>query len=256
VAIDYKKEGRIAIFTINRPEAFNMVNVRVFRELHKRMVEFRDDPELWVGIITGARTRAFSAGADIKDMLPFAREHRDSPEALPPSIMRGLDMWKPLIAAVNGLALGGGLEIVLACDIRIASEKARFGTPEVTLGLIPGWGGTQRLPRMLPWCKAAELLLMGRLIDAQEAYRIGLVNKVVPQEQVMPVAKEWAEAICQAGPLAVRAAKEAMIRGSSMPLEDGLQLESSLFNRIMGTEDYAEGVAAFNEKRKPVYKAK
>jgi len=220
------------------------------------MVEFRDDPELWVGIITGARTRAFSAGADIKDMLPFAREHRDDPRALPPSIMRGLDMWKPLIAAVNGLALGGGLEIVLACDIRIASEKARFGTPEVTLGLIPGWGGTQRLPRMLPWCKAAELLLMGRPIDAQEAYRIGLVNKVVPQEQVMPVAKEWAEAICQAGPLAVRAAKEAMIKGSSMPLEDGLQLESSLFNRIMDTEDYAEGIAAFNEKRKPVYRAK
>ena len=256
MAVDYKKEGRIAIFTINRPEAFNMVNVQVFQELHDRMVEFRDDPELWVGIITGARTRAFSAGADIKDMLPFARENRDSPGALPPSIMRGLDMWKPLIAAVNGLALGGGLEIVLACDIRIASEKARFGTPEVTLGLIPGWGGTQRLPRMLPWCKAAELLLMGRPIDAQEAYRIGLVNKVVPQEQVMPTAKEWAEVICQAGPLAVRAAKEAMIRGSSLTLEDGLRLESSLFNRIMGTEDYAEGVAAFNEKRRPVYKAK
>ncbi len=256
MAVDYRKEGRIAIFTINRPEAFNMVNLQIFRELHERMVEFRDDSELWVGIITGARTRAFSAGADIKDMLPFAREHRDSPGALPSSIMRGLDMWKPLIAAVNGLALGGGLEIVLACDIRIASEKARFGTPEVTLGLIPGWGGTQRLPRMLPWCKAAELLLMGRPIDAQEAYRIGLVNKVVPQEQVMPVAKEWAEAICQAGPLAVRAAKEAMIRGSSMSLEDGLQLESSLFNRIMDTEDYAEGVAAFNEKRKPVYRAK
>jgi enoyl-CoA hydratase/carnithine racemase len=256
MAVDYKKEGRIAIFTINRPEAFNMVNVQIFRELYERMVEFRDDPELWVGIITGARTRAFSAGADIRDMLPFARAHRDSPGALPSSIMRGLDMWKPLIAAVNGLALGGGLEIVLACDIRIASEKARFGTPEVALGLIPGWGGTQRLPRMLPWCKAAELLLTGRPIDAQEAYRIGLVNKVVPQEQVMPTAGEWAEAICQAGPLAVRAAKEAMIRGSSMPLEDGLQLESSLFNRIMDTDDYAEGVAAFNEKRKPVYKAK
>ncbi len=256
MAVDYKKEGRIAIFTINRPEAFNMVNVKIFRELHERIVEFRDDPELWVGIITGARTRAFSAGADIKDMLPFAREHRDQPEALPPNIMRGLDVWKPLIAAINGMALGGGLEIVLACDIRIASEKARFGTPEVTLGLIPGWGGTQRLPRMLPWCKAAELLLMGRPIDAQEAYRIGLVNKVVPQEQVMPTAKEWAEVICQAGPLAVRAAKEAMIRGSSMPLEDGLQLESSLFNRIMDTDDYAEGVAAFNEKRRPVYKAK
>lgn len=256
MAVDYKKEGRIAIFTINRPEAFNMVNAQIFQELHARMVEFRDDPELWVGIITGARTRAFSAGADIKDVLPFARENRERLWALPPSIMRGLDLWKPLIAAVNGLALGGGLEIVLACDIRIASEKARFGTPEVTLGLIPGWGGTQRLPRMLPWCKAAELLLMGRPIDAQEAYRIGLVNKVVPQEQVMPTAKEWAEVICQAGPLAVRAAKEAMIRGSSMPLEDGLQLESSLFNRIIDTEDYAEGVAASNEKRRPVFKAK
>ncbi len=220
------------------------------------MVEFRDDPELWVGIITGARTRAFSVGADIKDMLPFAREHRDSPGALPPSIMRGLDMWKPLIAAVNGLALGGGLEIVLACDIRIASEKARFGTPEVTLGLIPGWGGTQRLPRMLPCCKAAELLLMGRPIDAQEAYRIGLVNKVVPQEQVMPMAKEWAEVICRAGPLAVRAAKEAMIRGRDMTLNDGLRLENSLSAYLLGTEDFNEGITAFVEKRKPVYKAK
>jgi enoyl-CoA hydratase/carnithine racemase len=256
MAVDYKKEGRIAIFTINRPEAFNMVNVQVFQELHDRMVEFRDDPELWVGIITGARTRAFSAGADIKDMLPFAREHRDSPGALPPSIMRGLDMWKPLIAAINGLALGGGLEIVLACDIRIASEKARFGTPEVTLGLIPGWGGTQRLPRMLPWCKAAELLLMGKPIDAQEAYRIGLVNKVVPQEQVMPMAKEWAEVICQAEPLAVRAAKEAMIRGSGMTLDDGLRLENSLNSYLFGTEDFTEGITAFAEKRKPVYKAK
>jgi len=254
--VDYKREGRIAIFTINRPEAFNMVNVQIFQELHERMVEFRDDPELWVGIITGARTRAFSAGADVKDILPFAREHRDKPEALPPSIMRGLDVWKPLVAAINGMALGGGLEIALACDIRIASEKTRFGTPEVNLGVIPGWGGTQRLPRMLPWCKAAELLLTGRPIDAQEAYRIGLVNKVVPQEQVMPEAREWAEAICQAGPLAVWAAKEAMVRGSSMTLEDGLRLESALFNRVLGTEDFNEGITAYAEKRKPVFRAK
>ena len=256
MAVDYEKEGRIAIITINRPGAFNMVNVQTFQELHERMVEFRDDPELWVGIITGARTRAFSAGADIKDVLPFAREHRDQPEALPPSIMRGLDVWKPLIAAINGMALGGGLEIALACDIRIASEKARFGTPEVNLGVMPGWGGTQRLPRMLPWCKAAELLLTGRPIDAQEAYRIGLVNKVVPQEQVIPTAKEWAEIICQTGPLAVRAAKEAMVRGSSMSLEDGLRLERALFNRVIGTEDFDEGITAYAEKRKPVFKAK
>ena len=256
MAIDYKKEGRIAIFTINRPEELNSVNVQLFQELHDRMIEFRDDPELWVGIITGTGKKAFSIGADIKEMLPFAKEHRESQRTFPPSIMRGLDIWKPLIAAVNGWALGGGLEIVLACDIRIASERARFGTPEVTLGLIPGWGGTQRLPRMLPWCKAAELLLTGRLIDAQEAYRIGLINKVVPREQVMPTAMEWAETICQAAPLAVRAAKEAMVRGSSMTLEEGLQLENSLEAYLLGTEDFAEGTTASVEKRKPVYKAK
>jgi len=256
LAIDYKKEGRIAIFTINRPEAMNAMNVEAIRELHEAMVDFRDDPNLWVGIITGAGERVFSAGADIKDMLPFMKEHRDKPWAMPPTHLRGLELWKPLIAAINGMALGGGLEIALACDIRIASENARFGTPEVTLGLIPGWGGTQRLPRMVPWCKAAEILLMGRPIDAQEAYRIGLVNKVVPLEQLMPTAREWAEVICQAGPLAVRAAKEAMIRGCSMSLEEGLRLENSLEVYLLGTEDFTEGTTAFVEKRKAVYKAK
>jgi len=256
MVVDYAKEGKIAIFTINRPEALNSVNVQVFQELSDRMVDFRDDAELWVGIITGAGEKAFSAGADIKDILPFAKEHRHRPWAFPTSIMRGLDMWKPLIAAINGWALGGGLEIVLACDIRIASENARFGNPEVTLGLIPGWGGTQRLPRMLPWCKAAEILLMGKPIDAEEAYRIGLVNKVVPKDKLMPTAKEWAEVICQAGPLAVRAAKEAMTRGSSMTLDDGLRLENSLNAYLMGTDDFTEGTTAFTEKRKPVFKAK
>ncbi len=256
MAIDYKKEGRIAIFTINRPEAMNAMNVEAVRELHEAMVDFRDDPDLWVGIITGAGERAFSAGADIKDMLPFMKEHRDSPWAMPATPMRGLELWKPLIAAINGMALGGGLEIALACDIRIASENARFGTPEITIGLMPGWGGTQRLPRMVPWCKAAEILLMGRPIDAQEAYRIGLVNKVVPLEQLMPTAREWAEVICQAGPLAVRAAKEAMIRGCSMSLEEGLRLENSLEVYLLGTEDFTEGTTAFVEKRKAVYKAK
>ena len=256
MAIDYTKEGKIAIFTINVPEAMNSMTLDTARESHEAMVDFRDDPDLWVGIITGAGEKACCVGAGIKDVLPFMQEHRRSEWAFPPSIWRGLELWKPLIAAVNGYALGGGLETALSCDIRIASENARFGTPEVTLGLVPGWGGTQRLTRMLPWCKAAELLLMGRPIDAQEAYRIGLVNKVVPQEQVMPMAKEWAETICQAGPLAIRAAKEAMIRGSSMPPEDGLQLESSLFNCVIGTEDFNEGITAYAEKRKPVFKAK
>ncbi len=257
MAIDYQKEGKIAIFTLNRPEALNAMNVQTARELHEAMADFRDDPELWVGIITGAGDRAFCAGADIKDMLPFLKEHlQNRPWAMPDTPMRGLDLWKPIIAAINGVALGGGLEIVLACDLRIASEKARFGCPEVNLGLIPGWGATQRLPRMVPRCKAAELLLMGKIIDAEEAYRIGLVNIVVPPEAVMTTAKEWAEVICQAGPLAVRAAKEAMIRGSNLTLEDGLRLENALEAYLMSTKDFTEGTTAFVEKRKPDFKAK
>ena len=257
MAVDYEKEGRVAIFTLNRPQAMNAMNMELAQEFYEAVVDFRDDPELWVGIITGAGDKAFCGGADIKDTLPFMKEHLGWQHwAFPPTIMRGIELWKPLIAAINGLALGGGLEIALTCDIRIASENARLGTPEVTLGLIPGWGGTQRLSRVIPWAKAAEMLLMGRLIDAQEAYRIGLVNKVVPQGEVMPTAKEWAKAICQAGPLAVRAAKEAMIRGYSLSLEDGLKLETSLEARVMETEDFIEGTTAFVERRKPVYKGK
>jgi len=256
MAVNYEKSGRIAIFTINRPEAMNALNMETMGELRDAMTDFRDDPELWVGIVTGAGEKAFCGGADIKDTLPFMKEHSHDVWSFPASIMRGLEMWKPLIAAINGMALGGGLELALACDIRIASETARLGTPEVTLGLIPGWGGTQRLPRAVPWCKAAELLLMGKLVDAEEAYRIGLVNKVVPQAEVMATAKEWAEAICKAAPLAVRSAKEAMIRGSAMTLEEGLRLESSLVAYVMATEDFTEGTTAFVEKRKPDYKAK
>lgn len=254
--VEYKKEAKIVTFTLNRPEALNSLSIPLWQEFHDRLVDFRDDPELWVGIITGAGDRAFCAGADIKTTLPFMREHRQAPWAIPSTHMRGLDMWKPLIAAINGLAFGGGLEIVLACDIRIASEKARFGQAEVTLGLIPGGGGTQRLPRMIPWCKAAEIILTGRSIDAKEAHRIGLVNEVVPPGQVMTIAKEWAEAICQLGPLAVRAAKEAMIRGSDMTLDDGLRLENALFAYAAGTEDSNEGITAFVEKRRPVYRGK
>lgn len=255
MAIDYIKEGKIAIFTINQPPV-NTMNLETWRQLHQAMVDFRDNPELWVGIITGAGKKYFCGGADLKDTVPFIKEHGDSPQEFPATPMRGLDLWKPLIAAINGTALGGGLETVLACDIRIASETARLGTPEVTLGLIPGWGGTQRLPQMIPWCKAAQLLLTGKHINAQEAYRIGLVNEVVPPEEVIPRAKEWADLICQAAPLAVRAAKEAMVKGYSLALEDGLQLENALIAYTLGTEDYTEGAKAFTEKRKPIFKAK
>ena len=254
--LDYTKEGKIATFTINRPEAMNALNLQVTRELHEALIDFRDDENLWVGIFTGAGDKAFCAGADIKELLPFLAEHGQEIWAFPATHNRGMDLWKPLIAAINGFCLGGGLEIALGCDIRIAGEKARLGVPEVTLGLIPGDGGTQRLPRAIPRCKAAEMLLMGKMIDAQEAYRIGLVNTVVPPEEVMSTAREWAESICKAGPLAVRAAKQAMLRGCEMPLNDGLRLEFMLNAYVTSTEDFKEGTTAFVEKRKPVYKAK
>ncbi|MBT9163854.1 MAG: Short-chain-enoyl-CoA hydratase [Chloroflexi bacterium] len=247
----YEKSDHVATITLNRPEAFNAISPEVYQEFSDTMIRFRDDPDVWVAIITGAGQKAFSAGADIKQMLPRLA---DKSFALPPGIMRGLNIWKPIIAAINGLALGGGLEIVLACDIRIAAENARFGTPEVSLGLIPGWGGTQRLPRMLPWCKAAEILLMGKPIDAQEAYRIGLINKVVAPAELMSTAQEWAARICENGPIAIRAAKEAMIRGMNMSLDDGLRLEESFFAGLTTTEDFKEGISAFAEKRKPQYK--
>jgi len=147
MVIEYVKEGKLAIFTILRPEAHNALSMAAINELRETMTAFQDDPEVLVGIITGTGDKAFCAGADIKDTLSFMKEHRHTPEDFPPTLMRGLNIWKPLIAAINGLALGGGLELALACDIRIAADSARFGLPEVGLGLLPGWGGTQRLTR-------------------------------------------------------------------------------------------------------------
>lgn len=254
MSFDYQKEDRVAIFTINRPEAMNAMDLQAFREWAEVMAEFRDDDQLSVGIITGAGDKAFCAGADIKEVLPFLKENAHKPWAWPMTNNRRIDMWKPLVAAINGLCLGEGMEIALGCDIRVAGEKARFGLPEVTLGIIPGDGGTQRLPRMIPRCKAAEILLTGDLIDAQEAFRIGLVNTVVPPEEVMNKAREYAEKICKAAPLAVRAAKEAVNRGCEMSLEDGLRLEYALNSYLTHTQDHAEGQKAFVEKRKPDYK--
>ncbi len=256
MSIDYVKDGKTAVFTLNRPEALNTMSPDEMRSWHEALVDFRDDDELWVAIITGAGQRAFCAGADIKTMLPFMKETRGQPRLRPPSIMRGLDLWKPVIAAVNGAAFGGGLEIVLACDLRIAAENATFAVPEVKLGLIPGWGGTQRLPRVVPWAKAAEMLLTGRPIDAQEAYRVGLVNKVVAPAELMTEARKWADWVCEAGPLAVRAAKQAMHHGTSVGLEAGLRIEELLEDYCLGTEDFAEGTAAFLEKRKPRFQSK
>lgn len=252
--LDYKKEGRIVTFTLNRPEAHNAINLQMVQELREAMLDFRDDNESWVGIVIGAGSKAFCAGADIKEFLPFIEKNRFTPWAVPDTPIRGFNLYKPLIAAINGIAFGGGLELALGCDIRIASENARLGLAEVTVGMIPGWGGTQRLPRLIPWGIAAEMLFTGKPIDAHEAYRVGLVNKVVSPELVMDAAKELATNICQVGPLAVRMAKEAMVRGRNMSLENGLELENTLVGYVTSTRDYVEGIKAFSEKRKPVFK--
>jgi enoyl-CoA hydratase/carnithine racemase len=255
MGVDYSKDGKIAIFILNRPHVMNALDIPTLKEFHDALIDFNEDPNLWAGIITGAGEDAFCTGIDIRSTLSV-NQYQDRSQPLPATLMRGLDITKPLVAAINGLALGGGLEIVLSCDIRIASEKASFGSPEVTLGLIPAWGGTQRLPRQIPWCQAAALLLSGKSIDAQEAYRIGLINRVVPKERLSTAAKEWAQVLCDAAPLAVRAAKEAMIKGSSLSLDEGLQLEDALETYLKGTEDFYEGIQAFTQKRKPYYQAR
>ncbi|MCJ7743913.1 MAG: enoyl-CoA hydratase-related protein [Dehalococcoidales bacterium] len=249
--VEYQKEGQIAIITINRPEAMNALGMEVRKGLNEAFIDFRNDPNVWVAILTGAGDRAFSAGADIK-------EFRQGPVGGGPvgEVVRPDQIWKPFIAALNGYALGGGLELAMECDMRIAAEHARLGQPEINIGFMPGAGGTQRLPRFVPRAMAAQILLTGEPIDAQEAYRIGLVNKVVPLAQLMPTAKQWAETICRKGPLGVRATKEAMIRGYGLSLEEGLRVERELANRVRTSEDFMEGARAFAEKRPPQYKGK
>lgn len=243
----YEKKDKIVTITLNRPEMRNAVDEETYTELSNGLIKFRDDKDAWVAIITGAGDKAFSAGADLtKFAIPLP--------ALPPSIMRGLDIWKPLIAAVNGIAYGGGMELVLSCDLVIAAQNATFGVPEVRWGLIPGWGGTQRLPRILPRAKASEMLLMGVIISAEEALNIGLVNKVVALPDLLKTAEDWAQRISENAPLAVRAAKEAMLTGLDKPLEEGLRKEWTLESHLVESEDVKEGLKAFREKRKPIYK--
>ena len=253
----YEVRDRIAYVTINRPQAYNACDEPTYARLSEVWHDFRDNDEAWVAILTGMGEKAFCAGSDIKlnfSSTPQASEaFQHQPQR---DIMRGLEVWKPIIAAVNGHCNGGGLEMALACDIRVASENAQFGLGEVRLGLLPGGGGTQRLPRAIPLCSALWMLYTGERIDAREAHRLGLVNKVVPLAELIPTAESMARKILEAGPLAVRAIKQAAIKGLSMPLDDGLRLESHLFRLLRGTEDSGEGTRAFAEKRKPNWKAR
>jgi len=243
--VDIRKEGHIAVITLNRPEVLNAFNMAMIKEFSRAVIDCRDDNDTWVLIVTGAGSRSFSAGFDLKEEVP----HK-----FPSMFTRGIEIDKPVIAAVNGDAIGGGLEVALACDFRIASGKARLGVPETRWGLMPGWGGTQRLTRLISLAKAAEMLLMAKIVTAEEALDIGLVNLVVPPEKLMETAMQWAERICELGPLAVRAAKQSMNRGLSLTLKDGLCLEEELFGILHNTDDAKEGPSAFKEKRKPRFK--
>ena len=263
MAIIYEKKGKIAYITINRPEAMNAIDMETSKELAEAWSDFRDDPDLWVAILSGAGEKAFCAGADLKKFIPLvakqtAREKmdEDSYNLGFGGITKNFKIWKPIIAAINGICLAGGTEIALACDIRIAAENAKFGLIEVRWGLIPGAGGTQRLPRLIPLGKALEMMLCAEQIDVQEAYRLGLVNKVVASTELMDTATKLAERICQMGPLAVRAAKAAIYRGLDLPLDEALALESSYANFLLGTKDAQEGPRAFAEKREPKFKCR
>jgi enoyl-CoA hydratase/carnithine racemase len=249
--VEYRREGRIAIITLNRPEVLNAINDDMGKELDQLFLNFRDDPDLWVAVLCGAG-KAFCTGADIKKRGAGVLGRQTGLE----DVGRPDQIWKPFIAAIQGYCLGAGLEIALTCDLRIAAEDARFGQPEVNVGVIPGAGGTQRLPRFIPRAKAADMILMGQQMDAEEAYRIGLVNKAVPRDLLLSTAMQWAETIAQAGPLQVRLAKEAIMRGYNVPLEEGLRIERELQNRAAATEDFKEAGRAFQEKRKPKWQAK
>ncbi len=257
--VRYEKDGRIATVTIDRPDALNAIDPETNEGLVRAWTEFRDDPEVWIGILTGAGDRAFCAGADLKALIPSLSEQARRGELSAfnfGGITRGFQTWKPIIAAINGFALAGGTELVLACDIRIASEKARFGQPEVRWAIIPGAGGTQRLPRAIGMSAAMELILTGRQVEAEEALRLGLIHRVVPAADVMAEARKTAEALLANGPLSLRAAKQAVIQGWEMDLAGGLDLELQLFGEMLLSEDAIEGPKAFAEKRTPVYKAR
>ncbi len=255
----YRKEGRIAWVTLNRPDRLNAVDPQTSAELLEAFTDFRDDDALWVAIVTGAGDRAFSTGNDLVATAMRTSGGAAGPPVRPApfgGITRNFECFKPIIAAINGYCLAGGLEIALACDIRVASETAQFGLPEPTRGIIPGAGGTQRLPRVIPMATAMKLLMTGGRIDAQTALRVGLVSDVVPQSQLMDKALAIANEICECGPLAVRAIKEAVTRGRELPLSEGLQIETEKSREISRTEDAREGPLAFAEKRKPDYKGR
>ena len=252
--VRYEKRDRIAYVTINRPEVMNALHPPANEELSRVWDDVAAEPAVWVAILTGAGERAFSAGNDLK----WTALH--GVPRMPKGGFGGLvardDLWKPLIAAVNGVALGGGLEIALACDIIVAAEHARLGLPEPRVGLMAAAGGVHRLPRAIPFRIAMGMMLTGRQIPAAEAARIGLVNEVVPQAELMAAAERWASEILDCSPLAVQASKQAALQGLGRPLAEAMAAHYPLVQRLFTSEDVVEGPRAFAERRKPVWKGR
>ncbi len=255
--LEHEREGAVATITIDRERVLNALSTEVIDDLRRAVLEARHDEAVRVVIITGAGGKAFVAGADINELARLA------PADAKDYALRGQHvfdliehMGKPVIAAVNGYALGGGCEIALACHIRIAADTAKFGQPEVALGIIPGYGGTQRLPRIVGAGRAAEMILTGNQIDAAEAWRTGLVNKVVPKAELLNEAQTMARTMIAKGQIALRMSLKAINASMEMPLGEGLTIEASLFGECCSTADFREGTGAFLEKRKPAFTGK
>ncbi len=255
-----KKLGGVATIVLNRPEQLNAVNMEMLKELREVLRMLESDAEVKAVVITGAGPKAFCAGADLKGGIFSPETDASQGEGLSETGQQVCDaienLGKPVIAAVNGLALGGGFELAMACDIMIAAEEAKFGSPEINLGLIPGWGGTQRLPRLVGTNRAKELILGGKIIDAMEAERIGIVNKTIPTERFQGTVAEFAQLLAEKSPIMLRLAKKAINQMHETDLKQGLAEERSLFRSCFDTRDYKEGVEAFLSKRKPRFTGK
>ncbi len=250
-------DGSTAVVTLNRPNVLNALNAQLLGELSSALMELEHNDDVRAIVITGSGAKAFAAGADIGELnaLPNAVEGAEKARVGQAITLQIERLRKPVIMAVNGFALGGGCELAMAGDIRIASENARFGQPEVNLGLIPGYGGSQRTTRLVGRGMAMYLCLTGEMIDAQEALRIGLVQKVVPQDALLTEAKKIAQTIAAKAPLAIAACKRAVNNGAHLPIADGLEIEALEFGTLVNTNDFKEGTSAFLEKRKPSWKS-